>query len=415
VSRFAILFIGLVSVLQLLACNVYDSDLVTSSPLQKDHGNTDETPPDLDSGSYADQDSNDLPTLPINDARAHDDAKDANSNDASDAGDESDASDAGDENDASDAGDESDASDESDAAAVDSGAEDGGVDAGADTQVPTDNCPEDPDKTEPGVCGCGIPDTDTGGIASCTGLISAIVHRYRFDGTGTTIVDSAGSADGTTNAALAGDGKLTLAGGGSSDYATLPSGILSALSATTVEFWLTWQGSSQLQRTISFGTAVPATVSGNYCSSTSAEYHNGSWYQFCIANMGPWPTVRSSCEGAGGHLAAIESAEEEQYIENHSSFVKSVWIGANDVTTEGEWYFATADGLQAGTHFWSGGKNGSAVGGAYENWGSNEPANSDSAADCAFLYHAQPPTWRSLACSGYQGNFLCEWRGHQGR
>lgn len=23
-----------------------------------------------------------------------------------------------------------------------------------------DNCPDDPDKTEPGICGCGIPDTD---------------------------------------------------------------------------------------------------------------------------------------------------------------------------------------------------------------------------------------------------------------
>jgi hypothetical protein len=27
--------------------------------------------------------------------------------------------------------------------------------------VPIDNCPDDPNKTEPGVCGCGVPDTDT--------------------------------------------------------------------------------------------------------------------------------------------------------------------------------------------------------------------------------------------------------------
>lgn len=27
----------------------------------------------------------------------------------------------------------------------------------------TDNCPDDPDKTEPGICGCGVPDTDSDG------------------------------------------------------------------------------------------------------------------------------------------------------------------------------------------------------------------------------------------------------------
>ena len=31
------------------------------------------------------------------------------------------------------------------------------------TEAPTDECPDDPDKLEPGVCGCGVPDTDTDG------------------------------------------------------------------------------------------------------------------------------------------------------------------------------------------------------------------------------------------------------------
>jgi hypothetical protein len=29
--------------------------------------------------------------------------------------------------------------------------------------VSNDNCPNDPAKTQPGVCGCGIPDTDSDG------------------------------------------------------------------------------------------------------------------------------------------------------------------------------------------------------------------------------------------------------------
>lgn len=37
------------------------------------------------------------------------------------------------------------------------------------TPIPVDECPSDPQKTTPGVCGCGIPDTDTepGGLKDC--------------------------------------------------------------------------------------------------------------------------------------------------------------------------------------------------------------------------------------------------------
>ena len=31
------------------------------------------------------------------------------------------------------------------------------------SNTPVDNCPSDPNKTEPGICGCGVPDTDTDG------------------------------------------------------------------------------------------------------------------------------------------------------------------------------------------------------------------------------------------------------------
>ena len=36
-------------------------------------------------------------------------------------------------------------------------------------EAPTDQCPDDPNKTEPGICGCGVADTDTDsdGTADC--------------------------------------------------------------------------------------------------------------------------------------------------------------------------------------------------------------------------------------------------------
>src|SRR5262245_51901516 len=61
---------------------------------------------------------------------------------------------------------------------------DGDSDGTADC---VDGCPGDGGKTAPGVCGCGIPESDQGATAGCTGLRDALVHRYRFDGTGTAI------------------------------------------------------------------------------------------------------------------------------------------------------------------------------------------------------------------------------------
>ena len=66
----------------------------------------------------------------------------------------------------------------------------GGECAGGAGSACGDQCPEDPDKTEPGVCGCGVPDVDTAQVAGCQGLKDALVHRYSFDGTGTVITDS---------------------------------------------------------------------------------------------------------------------------------------------------------------------------------------------------------------------------------
>lgn len=39
----------------------------------------------------------------------------------------------------------------------------------------SDNCPSDPDKTDPGVCGCGVADTDTDGDGTpdCSGTINS--------------------------------------------------------------------------------------------------------------------------------------------------------------------------------------------------------------------------------------------------
>lgn len=301
-----------------------------------------------------------------------------------------------------------------------------------------DGCASDPNKTAPGTCGCGNPETDTdsdgtrdcaetcdndplkqmpgtcgcGIPENCTGVISALTHRYRFQGTGTTLTDSTGTAHGTSKTALTNTGSLALLGN-TNAYATLPAGLLSATTSTTLEFWMTWQGGGQRQRVISFGTATP-TKPSNLCGG-SASYFSGSWYHFCGKDGSmSWSKSRGLCEGAGGYLAAIESLSEDQYLDSHASFTESVWIGANDLQTEGQWYFANSAGLQGGPRLWTGDENGSAYNGAFTDWRIDEahPNDNASTTDCSFL-HKPTSKWMSYGCE-FDGSFVCEWRGHQG-
>jgi len=122
-----------------------------------------------------------------------------------------------------------------------------------------DGCPGDAMKTSAGVCGCGRPDSDQGALVSCAGLRDALVHRYRFDGSGTTVTDSRGDHDGVViNTQLDGTGRLDLAGGSSDEYVDLPNGMISALTNATFEVWLTWNGGNGWQRIFDFGDSNAA-------------------------------------------------------------------------------------------------------------------------------------------------------------
>jgi hypothetical protein len=199
---------------------------------------------------------------------------------------------------------------------------DGSVDVG-DTGV-VDQCPNDPLKTQPGICGCGTPDTDSdmdntadcvdgcptdpkktqAGICGCNAddssdldaglafcLKALLVHRYSFNGTGTVANDSIGTAHG----AIMGGANATMSGGSVSltgdlgarytneGYVSLPSNLLDPLTSVTVEAWVTWRGvgssgSQTWQRIFDFGNQVMSgseLIGGTYLFLTTRSTTSG--------------------------------------------------------------------------------------------------------------------------------------------
>jgi len=85
-------------------------------------------------------------------------------------------------------------------------------------------------------------------------LKASLVHRYSFNGTGTTVTDSVGTAHGIVmNAQLSGTGTVVLAGGTTDQYVDLPNGIIKPLTSATFEAWVTWSGGAGWQRIYDFG------------------------------------------------------------------------------------------------------------------------------------------------------------------
>jgi hypothetical protein len=127
---------------------------------------------------------------------------------------------------------------------------------GDDAPDCVDQCPAEPTKTEPGECGCDVSLADD---AKCAVLKAGIAHRYSFGGSGVQAADSLGTAHGTImNGAVQSGGVATF--DGVNQYVSLPAGMISPLTNATFEFWFTWNGGDNYQRLMDFGdtTGTPA-------------------------------------------------------------------------------------------------------------------------------------------------------------
>ncbi len=138
---------------------------------------------------------------------------------------------------------------------------------------------------------------------------AAPVHRYQFsEGTGTSVADSIGSADGVIRGAGAtwSAGKLSLPGGssGSAAYVDLPNGLISGLTDVTFEMWVANDGVQNWARIFDFGSSNFAEVPGpggggegrDYFFLAASRGANGNQQRVEIRNEDP----------AGGGIVTVD-------------------------------------------------------------------------------------------------------------
>jgi YHS domain-containing protein len=128
---------------------------------------------------------------------------------------------------------------------------------------------------------------------------------------------------------------------------------------------------------------------------TSATY-GGHEYWFCSRPRG-WADAQTHCAAVGTHLVRIEDVGENTFVRATGTF--DPWIGARE-GNRGEWSWTEGNQL-----FWTGGKKGVAVGGAYVNWEVDEPDNG-AQTECASA-SSLTGHWTTRPC-GQLNRYVCE-------
>jgi hypothetical protein len=128
-------------------------------------------------------------------------------------------------------------------------------------------------------------------------------------------------------------------------------------------------------------------------------------YAFCDALV-DWTTARSECEGRGMRLVRIDDNAENLWLQANANFSatmarrEALWLGGYEPTVDGDWHWTDGDA------FWNGGVTGTAVGGLYTNWDSNEPNNAVGPEACLAI-SLNKTAWADWACADTH-YFACE-------
>jgi hypothetical protein len=257
-----------------------------------------------------------------------------------------------------------------------------------------DLCPNDANKTDPGVCGCGVADTDT----DRDGTPDCVDGCFTDPNKTTAGVCGCGAPDTDTDR----DGAPDCVDQCPSDASKTAPGTCGCANAPSASGTACSDGAC----------AVPATCNGHgVCGSpsscapdSSCRYmqRSGETYWWC-SNLRTWTDARDRCRSQpGGDLIQVDDAREQQVL---SSWIAAdSWVGGNDRRLEGAWRWASRP-FDDGAQFWSGGPAGVPVAGAFAAWKAGQPDNA-AGQDCAYASKSGG-AWLSDECHA-QHAFACE-------
>ena len=141
------------------------------------------------------------------------------------------------------------------------------------------------------------------------------------------------------------------------------------------------------------GEKISFSVVDEYKPTASAEFERNN-YEYYNYNM-TWHEALKFCEKRGGHLAVINSEDENEFAYNLSKdYSNYVWLGGTDDGKEGNWYWINSDSF------------------SYTNWNGGEPNNSDNNENCMELITIGNSTgkWNDVPNDiSNVGGFICEY------
>ncbi|MEZ4221540.1 MAG: C-type lectin domain-containing protein [Polyangiaceae bacterium] len=143
-----------------------------------------------------------------------------------------------------------------------------------------------------------------------------------------------------------------------------------------------------------------SVVDNGACSSgCSGQSYKSHGYALCSTAKG-LSEAAADCIAQSMRVARPNDAEENDWLRQTATAAGfgAFWLGATDWTTEGDWEWP--DGLK----FWTGGANGSAVGGAYANWAAKQPSGT-AANDC--MQMNATGQWTEVGCTK-TAVYICE-------
>jgi hypothetical protein len=113
---------------------------------------------------------------------------------------------------------------------------------------------------------------------------------------------------------------------------------------------------------------------------------DGHYYELIETSLS-WDQAQAAAQGmthlgAQGYLATITSAEENLFVSG-LLLGNNAWLGGSDIALPDTWVWE--GGPDVGTAFWQGQQGGAPVGGAYTNWGGNDPNNSGGNQDALLM------------------------------